>query len=231
MQSGIQLQEKLEQEKAEAYAQTQRWQQESGQHKADAQEQVGQRSLENARRADAEAKSAAEARRADAAEAKAQRVSLTARDAAEELRKSWAEIQKKYEAQVSVLRVEKARVEGACEQALAEKEKLQLWITDHMENSKERLLNGQEAVAASERVRDELETQIVELGREILSLQEQIAALERQNRQQQYTAASTRERERASMDAKIIQLHAQMEATQTAAYASRDLLEAEKQKT
>jgi hypothetical protein len=179
---------------------------------------------------DAEAKAVAETRRADAAEAKAQRVSVTARGAAEELRKSWADIQTKYETQVAALRVEKARVEGACEQALTEKEKLQLWITDHMEASKERLLNGHEAVAASERARAEVQAQNVELGREILSLQEQITALERRNLQRQHTVASARDRERASVDAKIVQLHAQMEAAQAASCASRDALEAEKQK-
>lgn len=165
---------------------------------------------ESQRHNDAAQKVQAEIERARAAEMNAQHVASRARAASAEMRTSLVDIQSKYEKQLAALRVEKAKAEGSCEQAIQERQKLQEWVHDHMEATRERLLNSSAAVEAAESARSELHPRLAKAEAEAARLRDQLRRLARESAAQQQSVASKLEHLQATATAEQDRLKAQL---------------------
>ena len=162
------------------------------------------------RHEDAQVKIKAEVERAHAAELNAQHVATRARGASAVMRGNLIDIQSKYEKQLATLRVEKAKVEGGRTQAIEERQKLQEWVQEHMDATKDRLMNSAAAVQASETARAELEPQLAQSVAEARQLKDQLRRLARESASSQQQAAGQLENLQTASAAQQERLRAQL---------------------
>jgi hypothetical protein len=162
---------------------------------------------------DAQRKVKAEVERSHAAELNAQHVASRARAASTEMRSNLIDIQSKYEKQLAAVRVEKAKVEGARDQAIEERQRLQEWVHEHMEATQERLLNSSAAVEAAEKARVELQPRLDKSEAEVRRLKDQLRRVARESASAQQQAASQLEHLQAVSQAEQMRLKAQLAET------------------
>eukprot|EP01043_Picozoa_sp_COSAG02_P014110 COSAG02_NODE_576_length_20112_cov_13.577625_3_plen_2119_part_00 len=182
------------------------------------------------RHEDAQRKLKAETERSHAAELSAQHVASRARDASAEMRSNMVDIQRKYETQLTAVRVEKAKFQVAYDQAVLERQRIQDWVHEHMAATQERLLNSSAAVEASEKARVELQPRLEKSESEARGLKEQLRRVARESALAQQQAAAQLEHLRSMAQAERGELQAQVADMATALEAQRKKTAAERQR-
>lgn len=182
------------------------------------------------RHEDAQRKLKVETDRSHAAELSAQHVTSRARAASAEMRSNMVEIQRKYEKQLTSVRVEKAKVQVAYEQAVLERQRIQEWVHEHMAATQERLLNSSAAVEASEKARVELQPRLEKSESEARGLKDQLRRVARESAYAQQQAAAHLEHLRSVAQAERGKLEAQVADMATALEEQRKKTAAERQR-
>ena len=131
-------------------------------------------------------------------------------------------MESKHAEELSCLRVEKSKVEGICDQAIQDKQRLQEWTDDHLNETRERLSSSQMAVQAAEGARADLEDRCKTAEGIVTTMREQMRRLARDSAMQQQEAAEQLEQLHAVATANQERLNTELtEAASSSAQASQ----------